>query len=39
MMRAVDCPCGHRFQATDDDELFRLCRERVAADSHDARVA
>jgi hypothetical protein len=31
-MRAIDCPCGHHFEATDDDELFRLCREHVDAD-------
>ena len=28
-MRAIDCPCGHHFQATDDEELFSLCREHV----------
>ena len=27
-MRAIDCPCGHRFEA-DDDELFGRCREHV----------
>jgi predicted small metal-binding protein len=26
-MRAIDCPCGHHFEAESDDELFRLCRE------------
>jgi predicted small metal-binding protein len=31
-MRAIDCPCGHRFEAADDEELFRLCREHVDAD-------
>jgi predicted small metal-binding protein len=31
-MRAIDCPCGHHFEAADDDELFRLCREHVDAD-------
>ena len=31
-MRAIDCPCGHRFEAADDDELFRLCREHVDRD-------
>ena len=31
-MRAIDCPCGHHFEATDDDELFRLCREHVDRD-------
>jgi hypothetical protein len=28
-MRDIDCPCGHRFEAADDDALFRLCREHV----------
>jgi hypothetical protein len=28
-MRAIDCPCGHHFEAADDYELFRLCREHV----------
>lgn len=31
-MRAIDCPCGHHFQADADDELFRLCRDHVDAD-------
>jgi predicted small metal-binding protein len=31
-MRAIDCPCGHHFEATDDEELFRLCREHVDSD-------
>ena len=31
-MRAIDCPCGHHFEAADDEELFRLCREHVDAD-------
>jgi predicted small metal-binding protein len=31
-MRAIDPPCGHHFEATDDDELFRLCREHVDSD-------
>ena len=31
-MRAIDCPCGHRFEAEDDEELFRLCREHVDRD-------
>jgi predicted small metal-binding protein len=31
-MRAIDCPCGHHFEAADDDELFRLCREHVDSD-------
>jgi predicted small metal-binding protein len=29
-MRAIDCPCGHHFEADDDEELFRLCRDHVA---------
>ena len=28
-MRAIECPCGHHFEAGDDEELFRLCREHV----------
>jgi hypothetical protein len=28
-MRAIDCPCGHRLEAADDDELCRLCRRHV----------
>jgi predicted small metal-binding protein len=31
-MRAIDCPCGHHFEAATDDELFRLCREHVDTD-------
>jgi hypothetical protein len=31
-MRAIDCPCGHHFEANDDEELFRLCREHVDRD-------
>ena len=31
-MRAIDCPCGHHFEADDDEELFRLCREHVDRD-------
>jgi hypothetical protein len=31
-MRAIDCPCGHHFEASDDYELFRLCREHVDRD-------
>ena len=31
-MRAIDCPCGHHFEAVDDDELFVLCREHIDAD-------
>lgn len=31
-MRAIDCPCGHHFEATDDQELFRACREQVDRD-------
>jgi predicted small metal-binding protein len=28
-VRAIDCPCGHHFEAANDEELFRLCREHV----------
>lgn len=34
-MRAIDCPCGHRLQGTDDDELLRLAREHVDRDHPD----
>jgi hypothetical protein len=29
-MRAIDCPCGRHLEATDDEELLRLCREPIA---------
>jgi rhodanese-related sulfurtransferase/predicted small metal-binding protein len=28
-MRAIDCPCGHRLEGADDDELVRLAREHI----------
>jgi hypothetical protein len=31
-MRAIDRPCGHRFEAETDEELFGLCREHVDRD-------
>jgi predicted small metal-binding protein len=31
-MWAIDCPCGHHFEGTDDEELFALCREHVDRD-------
>jgi hypothetical protein len=31
-MRAIDCPCGHRLEGKDDEELFRLAREHVDRD-------
>jgi hypothetical protein len=31
-MRAIECPCGHRVEAADDEELFRLCRDHVDRD-------
>jgi predicted small metal-binding protein len=31
-MRAIDCPCGHRLEGADDDELFRLAREHITSD-------
>jgi predicted small metal-binding protein len=34
-MRAIDCPCGHHFEAADDEELFRLCREHVTREHPD----
>ena len=36
-MRAIDCPCGHQFEAADDEELCRLCREHVDADHPEMR--
>jgi hypothetical protein len=30
-MRAIECPCGRHFEAADDEELFRLCREHATA--------
>ena len=29
-MCAIDCPCGHHLEATDDAQLLRLCREHIA---------
>jgi hypothetical protein len=31
-MRAIECPCGHHFEAADDYGLFRLYREHVDSD-------
>jgi hypothetical protein len=31
-MRAIDCPCGHRLEGADDDELFGLAREHIDRD-------
>jgi hypothetical protein len=31
-MRAIDCPCGHRLEAADDEELFRVVRQHVDGD-------
>jgi hypothetical protein len=31
-MRAVDCPCGHRLEGADDDELFGLARDHIDRD-------
>ncbi|MGH3030711.1 MAG: DUF1059 domain-containing protein [Gaiellaceae bacterium] len=28
-MRAIECPCGHRLEGADDEELFRLARQHV----------
>lgn len=30
-MRAIDCPCGHRLEGDDDDQLFQLARDHIAA--------
>jgi hypothetical protein len=34
-MRVIDCPCGHRLEGADDDELYRLAREHVDRDHPD----
>jgi hypothetical protein len=31
-MLAIDCPCGHRLEAADREELFRLARAHVDRD-------
>jgi hypothetical protein len=31
-MQAIDCPCEHRLEGADDEELFRLAREHVDRD-------
>ena len=31
-MRAIGCPCRHRLEGADDEELFRLAREHVDRD-------
>lgn len=31
-MRAIDCPCGHRIEAADDEELFEKVRAHVDRD-------
>jgi len=36
-MRVIDCPCGHRLEAADDEELFRLAREHVQRDHPELR--
>lgn len=28
-MRAIDCPCGHRLEAADDDGLVTAAREHI----------
>lgn len=35
--RAIDCPCGHHLEATDDAQLLRLCREHIADHHPDMR--
>jgi len=29
MSRIIDCPCGHRLRAGDDEGLFRAARQHV----------
>jgi MFS family permease len=36
-MRAIDCPCGHRLEGADDEELFRLTREHVDREHPDVQ--
>lgn len=31
-MRAIECPCGHHLEGTDDEELFRRAREHIERD-------
>ena len=31
-MRAIDCPCGHRLEAENDEELVQKAREHVDRD-------
>jgi len=31
-MRAIECPCGHHLEGSDDEDLFRLAREHVDRD-------
>jgi len=37
-MRAIDCPCGHQFEAADDDELFGLCRDHPELERTDEQL-
>ena len=30
MSRVIDCPCGHRLEAENDDELFHAAQRHVA---------
>lgn len=34
-MRAVDCPCGARLEAGDDDQLFGVMREHADREHRD----
>jgi hypothetical protein len=38
-MRAIDCTCGHHFQAADDERTDEQLRDRIAADESDAEVS
>jgi hypothetical protein len=31
-MLAIDCPCGHHLEGTDEEQLFRLAREHIDRD-------
>jgi hypothetical protein len=35
-MRVIECPCGHRLEGADDEELVRLAGEHV--ESHHSEM-
>lgn len=36
-MRAIDCPCGHRLEAGDDEALVAAARAHLDSDHPDMR--